>query len=67
MKKIWIKIFNNFKEAEKSEQKGCLFMSPEKRLDAVQFCRAQYYKINKELKNEGGKGLRGAVRVIKQK
>ncbi len=42
-------------------------MSPQERLEIMQFLREVYYKLRGNLKNESGKGLRRVIRVIPQK
>ena len=66
MKKIWINKTNSFQEKEKFEQEYYFSMSSRERLSTVQFCREQYYKMNREQNNEGRKRLRRVIRVVKQ-
>jgi len=42
-------------------------MSPEERLETVQFLREQHFKIKGTTPDERGKGLRRTVKVIKSK
>jgi len=67
MKKAWAKVFNKFEDAERFKQEYYLLMSPEERLNAVQFCREQFYKMKKGPGNKDGKRLRGVIRIINQK
>lgn len=65
MKKIWIHKTSSFKKANEFEKKYYLFESPEERLSDLQFCREQYLKM-KGITDEGRKGLRRVIKVIKQ-
>lgn len=64
MKKIWIKRFHSFKEAQDFDTRYYHAMSVKERLEVVQFLREIYYKIKGRHKNESGKGLRRVIRVV---
>ena len=66
MQKIWMKKANSFSEAEKQDQDYYLKMSPEERLEIVQFLREQYLKFGIVDINESGKGLRRTITVVQQ-
>ncbi len=66
MKKTWARKFKSFAEAERAESDYYLKMSPEERLDIMQFLRGEYFKINRRLKNEAGTGLRRTIKIIQQ-
>lgn len=67
MEKIWVNIAKSFKEAEEFDLQYYLNMTPEKRLDIMQFLRDEYIKMKKLDKDEIRKGLRRSIKVIKQK
>lgn len=64
--KIWIKKARSFSEAQEQDGDYYLKMSPEERLEIVQYLREQYSKFGGANSNESGKGLRRTVRVIQQ-
>ena len=66
MKKVWLNKTGSFQKAEEFDDQYNLSLSPEERLSAVQFLREEYFKINKDLKNENRKGLRRVLKIIKQ-
>jgi len=66
MQKIWMKKANSFYEAQKQDQDYYLKMSPEERLEIVQFLREQYLKFGRVDINEIGKGLRRIITVVQQ-
>ncbi len=55
MKKVWLNKTNSFQKAEEFDDQYNLSLSPEERLSAVQLLREEYFKINKDLKNENRK------------
>ena len=65
MKKIWIKKFDSFAEADKAERQYYLKMGSTKRLETVQLLREWYLTFNKG-KNEGRKGLRRVIKIVQQ-
>ena len=65
MKKMWIKVFRSFGQAEEFDRRYYRSMSPEQRLDTVQLLRESYYKFNKKGLNAYRKGLRGFIKVVK--
>ncbi len=65
--KIWINIASSFKQAEKFDRDYYEQMSPSDRLEIMQFLRLSYDKINRRLKNAGGKRLRTVAKIIQQK
>jgi len=67
MKKVWIKKSFSFREADNFDRSYYRKMSPQERLEIMQFLREVYYKLRGNLKNESGKGLRRVIRVIPQK
>ena len=67
MKKVWLNKTGSFQKAEEFDDQYNLSLSPEERLSAVQFLREEYFKINKDLKNENRKGLRRVLKIVKQK
>lgn len=66
MKKIWIKKFASFKEAEKADQKYYSNLSPAERLDIIQFLRESYFKLKGLFKHDGRSRLRRSIKIIKQ-
>lgn len=66
MKKIWIKVFNNFKQAEKSDEDYYAKMTPVERLETMQFLRELAYKFKGE-EHEGRTRLRRVIKIIQQK
>lgn len=67
MKKVWLNKTGSFQKAKEFDDQYNLSLSPEERLSAVQFLREEYFKINKDLKNENRKGLRRVLKIVKQK
>lgn len=65
MKRIWIKKFKSFKEAEKFNQNYYSKMTPAERLDILQYLREIYSKI-KGGKYAVGTGLRRVIKIIPQ-
>lgn len=66
MKRIWVKKFNSFKSATKSDEEYYLNMTSEQRLEIVQFLRENYSKLSKGKKDENRKGLRRFIKIIQQ-
>jgi hypothetical protein len=64
--KIWIRSCSTFKEARKFAQEDDLSLSPEERLETVQFLRELAHKLIKGGRDEDRKRLRRVVRVIQQ-
>ena len=62
MEKI-VKISKSFKEAEEWDIEQAMSMTPEQRLDIVQYLRERFYII----KNEDRKGLQRVYKIIKRK
>ena len=62
MKRV-VKISKSFKEAEEWDLEQAMSMTPEERLDIVQYLRERYYKI----RNEDRKGLQRVYKIIKRK
>ena len=65
MAHIWMHRTNSFLKAKQFEWKIMLSSSPEERLNDIQLCREQYFKI-RGLLHESRKRLRRVVRIIKQ-
>lgn len=66
MRKKWIKKFKSFNEAEKSDREYYNKMSPEERLDIMQFLRETYSKFKGKFKYAAGTRLQRVIKVIKQ-
>ena len=67
MEKVWVNRAHSFEEAAKFDESYYKSMSPQERLDTVQFLREIFPKIKKDLKGEDRKRFRRIVRIIKQK
>ena len=67
MKKIWIKKFVSFREADRFDRNYYRRMSAIGRLENLQFLREIYYKLRSNFKDEGRERLRRVIRVISQK
>jgi hypothetical protein len=65
-RKIWIKKTGSFSEAQDQDLQYYMNMTPQERIETVQFLREQYFKFNGSISDESGKGLRRTVRVIQQ-
>jgi hypothetical protein len=65
-KKIWVRKARSFSESEAQDLNYYLEMSPQERVEIVQFLREQYPKFAKVNVYEGGKRLRRSVRIVKQ-
>ena len=66
MKEIWVRKARSFSESEKQDLNYYLKMSPQERVEIVQFLREQYPKFAKVNVSESGKRLRRSVRIFKQ-
>jgi hypothetical protein len=66
MKKVWIKKFNSFKKAQQADIEYYLKMTPEERLDAMQYLREMYPKFKGKAKHECATGLRRVIKIIQQ-
>jgi len=66
MKKIWMKKSGSFREAEEFDQEYYLKMTPEERIDTMQFLREIYYKFGKEKKRKGRTRIQKVIKIIKQ-
>ncbi|HJX34771.1 MAG TPA: hypothetical protein VJ373_06295 [Desulfatiglandales bacterium] len=64
--KIWVKKTGSFSEAQDQDLRYYLNMTPQERIETVQFLREQYFKINGSVPDESRKGLRRTVRVVQQ-
>lgn len=65
MKKIWVNKTDSFEEAERADDNYYRAMTPGERLEIMQFLREMHFKLKKDLRNEGRKGLRRSIKVIK--
>jgi len=59
----FIKKFSSFKESEEEELKYYLNLTPEERLEIMQFLRETYFKLKGYGKDR--KGLRRVLRIVK--
>ena len=66
MEKIWVKRLKDFEEKNESDLAYYLAMSPEERLDIVQFLRETHLKLLGDWGRASREGLRRSVKVIKQ-
>jgi len=64
--KIWMKRAKSFSEAQEQDIDYYLKMSPQERLETVQFLREQYPKFARVKLNESRKRLRRTVRIVQQ-
>lgn len=58
---------HSFEEAEEFDRNYYLRMGPEERLETVQLLREMYFKFGRPSQDENRKGLRRAIKIIKQK
>jgi len=65
MKKIWINKADSFKKAEEFDQEYYQKMTPEERLDIMQYLREEHFKIKGKAKLNGRARLRRIAKVIK--
>jgi hypothetical protein len=66
MEKIWVKKAKSFSKAHEDDLNYYIRMTPEERLDAVQFLREQYNRIGDIKPDENRKGLRRVIRIVQQ-
>ncbi len=66
MKKIWIKKFKSFKEADEADNQYYFKMSPAERIETMQYLREIYLKFKGKRKNDGRKRLRRVIKVFQQ-
>lgn len=64
MKKIWIKKFSSFKEAEDFDDEYYCKETPQQRLNDIQLCREIYFKLKNININESRKRLRRVFRIV---
>jgi len=67
MNKIWINKTNSHEEAQLYDEAYYLSMTPEERLETIQFLREEFSKLSKGRRHEGRKRLRRVFTIIKQK
>ena len=66
MQQIWVNKAKSFSEAHVKDLDYYLNMSPQERLEIVQFLREQYFKFGEVDDGESGKGLRRTIRIVQQ-
>ena len=66
MKKIWIKKFNSFSEANEADEQYYLKMSPTQRLETMQYLREIFSKFKGKKKNENDQRLRRVIKIFQQ-
>jgi sulfur relay (sulfurtransferase) DsrC/TusE family protein len=66
MQRIWLKKFNSFKDADEADLQEHFKMTPNERIELMQYLREIYYKFNKRAYNESRKGLRRTFKIIQQ-
>ena len=64
MKKIWVNKCESFKEAHKFDSQYYQSLTPEERLDIVQYLRLNQYKMDN--KNARRERLRRSITIIQQ-
>ena len=64
-KKVWVNIAGSFSAAEEFDSEYYKAQTPDQRLDAMQFLREQYCKMNKKAGDAHRKGLRRFITVTK--
>lgn len=64
--KIWLNKVKSFEQAKQFDDAYYLSMSPEERIETVQFLREEYLKIGKRRGHENRKRLRRVLKIIKQ-
>ncbi len=62
--KIWIKKFNSFKEAREEELEYYFNMTPEERLETVEYLKEVFYKLKGH--GKGREGLRRVFNIIQK-
>lgn len=67
MRKIWVRKAKSFLGAETQDLDYYASMSPEERLETMQFLRDTFLKLRKQKKRaQNGKGLRRSIKIIQQ-
>ena len=66
MQKIWVRKAKSFSKAQEQDIEYYLKMSPQERLETVQFLREQHPKFARVKLNESRKRLRRTVRIVQQ-
>ena len=64
LKHIWLKKFNSFRKADAADIQEYINMSPNKKLELMQYLRESYYKLDKKMYNESKKGLQRTIKII---
>lgn len=62
--KVWIKKFNSFEEASEEDLRYHFNMTPEERLETVEYLREVFYKLKGHEK--GREGLRRVFKIIEK-
>ncbi|MCX7793147.1 MAG: hypothetical protein N2257_01890 [Thermodesulfovibrionales bacterium] len=62
--KIWIKRFNSFKDASEADINYHLNMTPEERLETMEYLREVFYKLKGY--GKGREGLRRVFKIVKK-
>ncbi|MDI6733708.1 MAG: hypothetical protein QME51_07545 [Planctomycetota bacterium] len=65
--KVWINIAHSLAEAEQFDRNYYRQMTPQERLDTIQFLREQYHKLKGLPNAKSRKRLRRTVEIVKQK
>lgn len=65
-KTIWINRAKSFREASDFEREYYSRMTAKERLEIVQLMREMHFRLHKGSKDEGSKGLRRVVTIVKQ-
>ena len=66
MRKVWVNKADSFEEAERFDESYYRTMSPEERLETMQFLREIYTKMKRGRTGEDRKRLRRTVKIIQQ-
>ncbi len=66
MKKVWVNKADSFEEAEKFDESYYRTMSPEERLETMQFLREIYAKMKRRRTGGDRKGFRRTIKIIQQ-
>ena len=64
---IWVKRAGSFSEAQDHDLRYYMNMTPQERIETVQFLREQYFKFNGMSLREGRKRLRRIARVVQKR
>lgn len=64
MKRIWVRKIDSHKEAERFDLGYYLSMTPQKRIETMQYLREIYYKI-KGKDEKGRERLQRVIKIIK--